>query len=84
MSVLMEGITAYFNPVEQGPVILESSWVDEAEYDSTTKTLIVSIADADYYYYGVESYIAEGLFEASSPGTYMNTMIKDYYAYSRS
>jgi hypothetical protein len=58
------------------PVPVVSSWIDAVGYDPLTQTLDVVMQDAEYMYFGVRPAIAEGMLEAGSKGTYLNTVIK--------
>lgn len=61
-----------------------SSNISSIGYDSTTQTLEVEFVDgAVYQYYGVPQNMYDQIMSESSKGRFLNTYIKNAYAYSR-
>ena len=60
---------------------LASSNLDAFEYDAATQRLTIRFKSGKSYSYGsVPETVAEGLKDASSPGQYFNSAIKNIYA----
>ena len=65
-------------------VPLQSSNLASYQYDPTAQELYISFKNGGRYKYtGVPQDVADGLGEASSPGSYFQSDIKGSYGYSK-
>lgn len=55
---------------------VDSSFVDNIQYDSTTKTLKMTLGEHDYMYFNISPVLYEQFMNANSKGTFLNTVIK--------
>lgn len=64
---------------------VDSSWISYGEYNPNARTLYVELLDGpSYIYYNVRPEIGEAFFEAASPGTFVNEVIKrGFFPYTR-
>jgi len=63
---------------------IQSSNVSSIGYDDASSTLEVEFQSGSIYqYFGVPSNVYEQLMQAPSKGQFINTYIKNAYAYSR-
>jgi hypothetical protein len=63
---------------------LSSSNLSSYEYDATAEELYITFQHGGRYKYnGISQNVADGLGEASSPGSYFQSEIKGAYGYSK-
>ncbi|MCB8877615.1 KTSC domain-containing protein [Acidisoma silvae] len=64
------------------PTFPNSKAIASADYDPTTRRLVIQFRDGwkHYTYYNVPASVYQGLLQAPSAGRYVDTQIKPYYS----